>query len=99
MLPFGLSCFNQHGLYQFLWHLLVIKFDDVRCMDLVGVFPGIVTLRVALPFDQILPDLVAPPVPMGADLFYFVLFFSIDQIQWWSCEVRTVGRCFSVQRD
>jgi len=32
----------------------VIQFDEVRCMDLIGVFPSIVTFRVSLPFDEIL---------------------------------------------
>ena len=34
--------------------ILVIKFDQVRGMCLIGVFPGIVAFGVSLPFDQIL---------------------------------------------
>ena len=34
--------------------VLVIKFDEVRCVNLIGVFPSIVTFRVSLPFDEIL---------------------------------------------
>jgi hypothetical protein len=33
---------------------LVIKFDEGQGMDLIGVFPGVVTFEVAFPFDQIL---------------------------------------------
>jgi len=32
----------------------VIKFDEVRCMDLIGVFPGIVAFRISFPFDEVL---------------------------------------------
>jgi len=33
---------------------LVIKFDEVGCMDLIGVFPSIVAFGVSLPFDEVL---------------------------------------------
>jgi hypothetical protein len=69
---------------------LVIEFDECGCVDLIGVLPSVVTFRVALPFDQILQGLAMPPSPMTADLFYFVLFFSINQIRWRSGEVRAV---------
>jgi len=32
----------------------VIKFDEVGRMDLIGVFPSVVTFRVSLPFDEVL---------------------------------------------
>jgi len=32
----------------------VIKFDEVGCMDLIGVFPSIVAFRVSFPFDEVL---------------------------------------------
>jgi|HubBroStandDraft_3_1064219.scaffolds.fasta_scaffold509596_1 hypothetical protein len=59
----------------------MIKFDEHRCVDLIGVFPGIVALRVALPFDQVLQGFAMPPSPVCADLFHFVFFFSINQIR------------------
>ena len=34
--------------------ILVIEFDQVWGMCLIGVFPGIVAFGVSLPFDQIL---------------------------------------------
>jgi len=33
---------------------LVIKFDEVRGMGLIGVFPGIVAFGVSFPFDEVL---------------------------------------------
>jgi hypothetical protein len=68
----------------------MIKFDEFWCVDLIGVFPGVVAFRVAFPFDQILQGLGPPPGPMGTDLFHFILFFSINQIRWWSGKVGTV---------
>jgi len=32
----------------------VIKFDEVGCMDLIGVFPSIVTFGISFPFDEVL---------------------------------------------
>jgi len=32
----------------------VIKFDKVRRMDLIGVFPSVVAFGISLPFDEVL---------------------------------------------
>jgi hypothetical protein len=32
----------------------MIKFDECRCVDLIGIFPGVVAFGIALPFDQVL---------------------------------------------
>jgi len=32
----------------------MIKFDEIRRMDLIGVFPGIVAFGISLPFDEVL---------------------------------------------
>jgi hypothetical protein len=66
---------------------LVIKFDEGRCMDLIGIFPGVVAFGIALPFDQVLPGLATPPSLVSADLFYFIFLFSINQIRRWSGKV------------
>jgi hypothetical protein len=68
----------------------VIEFDENRGMDLIGVLPGVVAFRVALPFDQILQGLAASPSSMSSDLFHFIFFFSINQIRGRSCEIWTV---------
>jgi hypothetical protein len=68
----------------------MIEFDECWCVDLIGIFPSVVTFRVALPFDQILQGLAPPPGPVGTDLFHFILFFAINQIWWWSGEVGAV---------
>jgi hypothetical protein len=32
----------------------MIEFDEGWCVDLIGIFPGVVAFRVSFPFDQIL---------------------------------------------
>jgi len=32
----------------------VIKFDEVRHMDLIGIFPSVVAFGVSFPFDEVL---------------------------------------------
>jgi hypothetical protein len=87
----GLSNF-----YSFLSVCLMIEFDEGWCMDLIGIFPGVVAFGIALPFDQILQGLTLPPGLVGTYLFHFVFFFAINQIQWRSGEVKAVRWCFSV---
>jgi hypothetical protein len=78
------------GFYVASGQRLMVEFDEVGSMGLIGVFPSVVTFRVALPFDQILQGLVPPPGPMGTYLFHFIFFFSINQVWWRSGEVGAV---------
>jgi hypothetical protein len=68
----------------------MIKFDEFRRVDLIGIFPSVVAFGVSYPFDQILQGFGPPPGSVGADLFHFILLFSIYQIRWWSGKVGTV---------
>ena len=68
----------------------MIVFDEHGGMDLISVFPGVVTSGVTLPFDQVLQGFAASLSPLCVDLFYFIFFFSINQIGWRSCEIRTM---------
>jgi hypothetical protein len=63
------------------------RVDEGGGMDLIGVFPSVIALRVAPPFDEILQGPGVPPSPVTADLLHFILFFPCDQVGWWSCEV------------
>jgi hypothetical protein len=76
----GLTMFmvDSSSFYGSLGSSLMIEFDEDWCVDLIGVFPGVVTFGVALPFDQILQGLVLPPGPMGMYLFHFVFRFPIN---------------------
>jgi len=68
----------------------VIKFDEVRCMDLISVFPSIVAFGVALPFDEIL-ERPQPSIMLVASYqLHFVFCFSINQIRRWLGKVGAV---------
>jgi len=45
---------KQSSFYPLEGIVLVIEFDEVRCMDLNSVFPSIVAFRIPLPFDEVL---------------------------------------------
>jgi len=68
----------------------VIKFDEVGCMDLIGVFPSVVAFRVSFPFDEVLEHPRLPMTLVTSYQLYFVFCFSINQIRWWSREVGAV---------
>jgi len=68
----------------------MIKFDEVGCMDLIGVFPSIVAFRISFPFDKVL-ERPRPSMTLVASYqLHFVFRFSINQIRWWSGEVGAV---------
>ena len=77
----------------------MVEFDEFGRMDLIGVFPSVITFGIPLPLDQILQGLVSPPGPVGMYLFHFILLFPINQIWWRSGEVRSMCLCFSVGGD
>jgi hypothetical protein len=66
---------------------LVIEFDEDWCMNLIGVFPSVVTFRVPFPFDQILSGLLMSLFLMSMDLLHLIFFFPINQVRGRSCEV------------
>jgi hypothetical protein len=65
----------------------MIEFNEDGCINLIGIFPSVVTFRVAFPFDEVLQSFAAPPSLVAADLFHFIFFFSINQIRGRSGEV------------
>jgi hypothetical protein len=81
---------DSSGFYGLLSIHLMVKFDECWSMDLIGVFPSVVALRVALPLDQILQGLAPPPGLVGTYLLHLIFFFSVNQIRWWSGEVGAV---------
>jgi hypothetical protein len=68
----------------------MVEFDELGRMDLIDIFPGIVTFGISLPFDQILQGPGPPPGPMGTYLFHLVFLLSVNQIRWRSGEVGAV---------
>jgi len=46
---------------------LVIKFDEVGHMDLIGVFPSIVAFGISFPFDEVLEHSGLPMTSVAFD--------------------------------
>ena len=74
----------------------MVLFGEIWSMDLVSWFPCVVAVGVSDPFDKVLEVLITSMISMIDDLFYFILFFSVDKVRWWSGEVRAVCSCFMV---
>jgi hypothetical protein len=74
----------------------IVLFEEFRGVQLIFRLPGVVGLRVSLPFKEILQSFVLPKVAMASDGLHFVFRFSIDKVRWGSCEIRTVGVGFDV---
>ncbi len=72
--------------------------DKIRGMNLVSRFPSVVAFGVSLPFDQVLKPFQPSELSVCDDSFYFVLFFSINEVRRWSGEVWAVRSCFVVWR-
>ena len=56
----------------------MIKFDEFRGMHLVSWFPCVVTLRVSLPFDEILESSSPSMTSVVDNALHFILLFAID---------------------
>jgi len=82
--------------FIFEWVLSVIGFNEVWGMDLVSWLPGVVCLRVSLPFDEVLESSSPTRVPVIDDFFNFVLFFSFNKVRGWSRIVRTMCSRFTI---
>ena len=76
----------------------MIKFDKFRSMHLVSWFPCVVTFGVSFPLDEILESSSPTMTSVVDDAFYFIFLFSINQVRWWSGEVRSVCCGFLVWR-
>ena len=88
----------QVATYTKVGRPLFVLFDQIRGVDRVSGFPGIVTLRISFPPDQELELFVLPKVAMCLDGLHFILFFSADKVRWWSGEVRAVCGSFAIGR-
>jgi len=68
----------------------MIEFDEIWCMDLIGIFPSIVAFGIPLPFDEILECSGASMTSVAFDQLHFIFRFSINQVRWWSGEIGAV---------
>ncbi len=74
----------------------LIMLDKFRGMDLVSWFPCVVAFGVSFPFNEILKSFRSSELSVCDNLFDFVLFFSVDEVRWWSGKVWTVCSCFMI---
>ena len=68
----------------------MVGLQEFRGMNLVSWFPGVITFRVSLPFDEVLEHSGSPMILVVGNTFHFIFFFSIDKIRWWPGEVGAV---------
>ena len=68
----------------------MIKFDEVGCMDLIGVFPGVIAFRISFPLDKVLELSRVSIMSVASYQLHFIFCFSINQVRRWSGEVWTV---------
>ena len=61
------------------------------------ILPGVVSLWVSLPFDQILKSSPFPKVAMISDGLDFIFLFSVDDVWGRSREVGSVLFCFLIR--
>ena len=76
---------------------LVILTDQLVGEYITVIFPGIVSLGVSSPFDQVLESLPSPKVAMISDGLDFIFFFSVDDVWGRSREVGSVLFRFTVR--
>jgi hypothetical protein len=89
---------DSPSFHGFLGSSLMIKFDECRGVDLIGIFPSVVTFGVSFPFDEILQGFAMSLMLVGMDLIHFILLFSFDQVRrglgkvWAMCESFMIGQ-------
>jgi hypothetical protein len=79
---------NMVCFYDFQSISSMIKFDKNGHVNLIGVFPSVVTFGVTLPFDEILQGFAMSPSSVAEDLFYLIFFLAINQIRGRSGEIQ-----------
>jgi hypothetical protein len=84
------------GFYTVETMVSIVLLQEVRRVQLVFCFPGIVGFRISFPLKEILELFVLPEVAMTSDGFHFVFHFPVDKVRWWPREVRAMGTCFDV---
>src|SRR5258708_6981648 len=66
---------------------VVIPFEEVWGMDVLGRFPGVVTFGVPFPLHEVLEHSRLPMTSVVDQVFYLVFFGPLNQVRWGSREV------------
>ena len=77
---------------------MVIGFSELRSVNLVSWFPGIVRLWIPFPLDKILESSSPTGVSMIDHLLHLVFFFSFDKVRGWPRIVGSVCVRFTIGR-
>src|SRR5579863_4592431 len=74
----------------------MISLYQVGGMYLVSWFPGVITFRVAFPFEEILELLSSTMTSVAPYLLHLILCFSCDKVRWVSGVIRSMRVRFDV---
>ena len=78
--------------------LSVIGFNELRGVDLVSWFPGVVRFRVPFPFDEVLEGSSPASISVINHFFHLIFFFSFDKVRRWPRIVGSVCVHFAIGR-
>ena len=76
----------------------MVSGNEIRGVHMSRVYPFVITVREAFPFDQVLKLSHFTITPMTYDSFDLLFFFSVDQVWGRPGEVRSMITGFSVWR-
>jgi len=74
---------------------LIVVQDFSSVFKVARWFPCVVTDRVSFSLDEI--SISSTPFLVTRDSFYFIFFFSFDQVRRWFHKVRTMGFSFTIR--
>ena len=81
---------RRHRPYMLQRVTLMIFLEQLRGLDVLDGFPGVVALGVPLPLDQVLELSPSAVTAMVSNRLDFVLLSIIDKVRWGSREVLSI---------
>jgi len=77
----GLLKQEESSFYPLKGIVLMIKFNEVRHMDLIGIFPGVIAFGISFPFDEVLEHPRPSMTSVASYQLYFIFCFFINQVR------------------
>ena len=77
----GLLKQEESSFYPLKGIVLMIKFNEVRHMDLIGIFPGVIAFGISFPFDEVLEHPRPSMTSVAPYQLYFIFCFFINQVR------------------
>jgi len=75
---------------------LVVSLEKVWGVNVLKWFPGVVAFGVSLPLHKVLEHSGPSMTSVVDQMFYFILFYSLDQVRWGPREVGAVNGIFLI---